>query len=217
MRRRNFQQFAMLLAAFSACIPLCSETAWAADSLPSQAGVQFAAVLPHDSSGKGITDHSNKSGGIQADYTFHIDKWIAASFEYGGTRFTNNFSGPFGSASVQADVKKAELDFLLHIPDHLKRVHAFAVTGVGLFRFSPTSNVNNFVGASPRMRNAGIFGGGADVDISKRIGVRADYRIARYKVPDFNLASLDLKQDGHFSQPSIGVFYRFGGFSLGKK
>ena len=39
----------------------------------------------------------------------------------------------------------------------------------------------------------------------------------RYKVPDFNLVALDLQRDGHFAQPSVGVFYRFGGFALGKQ
>jgi opacity protein-like surface antigen len=217
--KRGFrlQQFIVMLIAFGAWLYWSEPEARAADSfLASQAGVQFAAVMPHDSSGSGISDHANKAGGIAATYTFHIDKWMAAGFDYGQTRFTNNFSGSFGSASVQSNVRQVELDFLVHIPDGLKRVHAFGVAGVGLFHFSPTDNVNNFAGVSSRTRNAGVFGAGADIDVSKRFGIRADYRIARYKVPDFNLASLDLKQDAHFAQPSIGVFYRFGGFALGK-
>jgi opacity protein-like surface antigen len=209
-------KYVVIVSGFGLWIGLHAAIALAEGNLPSQAGVQFAAVLPHDSTGNGITDHSNRTGGIQAAYTFHIDKWMAAGLDFGQTRYTNNFSGNFGSASVQSNVREVELDFLLHIPDHLKRVHAYGVTGVGSFHFSPTNNVNNFAGISSRTRNAGTFGAGADIDISKRIGVRADYRIARFKVPDFNLATLDLQRDGHFAQPSIGVFYRFGGFALGK-
>lgn len=209
-------RFALVLAAFVAVISLEAPIARAEGFMASQAGVQFDAVLPHDSLGNGISDHSNKAGGIQATYTFHMDKWMAAGFEYGKTRYTSTYSGSFGSAAVQSNVNQVELDFLLNVPDHLKRVHAYTVAGVGLFRFSPTDNVNNFAGTSPRSRNTGIFGGGADFDISKRIGIRADYRIARFKVPDFNLGALDLGRDGHFSEPSIGVYYRFGGFALGK-
>src|SRR5262245_30442138 len=131
MRRgTRLHQYAVIMTSLGICFALHAPMARAEDKLPSQAGVQFGAVLPHDSAGNGITDHSNNTGGIQATYTFHMNHWTAAGFEFGQTRYTNNFSGSFGSATVQSNVREVELDFLVHIPDHLKRVHAYGVTGV---------------------------------------------------------------------------------------
>src|SRR5262249_30476729 len=117
MSRGSRLRFAVVLAGFAAVICLQAPTARAEDSLmASQAGVQFAAVLPHDALGNGISVNSNKAGGVEAAYTFHMDKWMAAGFEYGKTRYTSNFSGSFGSAAVQNNVNQVELDFLLTVP-----------------------------------------------------------------------------------------------------
>ena len=81
----------------------------------------------------------------------------------------------------------------------------------------PTSNVNNTAGALAQTRSSLVVGGGADFDISKRFGIRADYRALRFRVPDFQLATLDTNAETHISEPSVGVYFKFSKISIGKK
>ena len=80
----------------------------------------------------------------------------------------------------------------------------------------PTGNANNFAGAASETRSAFIYGGGADFDISKRVGC-ADYRGFKLKSPDFELPELTTNTQTHISEPSIGVYFRFSKVSLGRK
>jgi opacity protein-like surface antigen len=91
------------------------------------------------------------------------------------------------------------------------------VTGFGVLRFSPTDNVNNLFAVTSQSRSAFIYGGGADFDLSKRLGLRADYRGFRLKAPDFRLPELTTIAQTHISEPSIGIYFRFTRVSFGKK
>jgi opacity protein-like surface antigen len=88
---------------------------------------------------------------------------------------------------------------------------------VGALRFKPAENANNIDGAASETRSAFIYGGGADIDISKRVGIRADYRGFKFKAPDFELPELTTNMQTHISEPSIGVYFRFSKVSIDRK
>jgi opacity protein-like surface antigen len=77
--------------------------------------------------------------------------------------------------------------------------------------------MNNLDGAASETRSAFIYGGGADVDLSKRVGIRADYRGFKFKEPDFELPELTTNMQSRISEPSIGVYFRFSKVSFGRK
>jgi len=81
----------------------------------------------------------------------------------------------------------------------------------------PTDNVNNVADAAAQTRSAFVYGGGADIDISKHVGIRAAYRGFKYKAPDFELPELTTDMQTHMGEPSVGVYFRFSGFSFGDK
>ena len=64
-----------------------------------------------------------------------------------------------------------------------------ALAGAGALIFDPT---DKFVvtGADRQTRGTFVYGGGANFDITKNFGVRAEYRGLLYKVPDFGLNNL---------------------------
>jgi opacity protein-like surface antigen len=128
---------------------------------------------------------------------------------FGQSRYSQNYSGAFGAEAVQSNFRQIATDFLLHIPDHSTRIHPYGLVGVGAFRFNPTSNVNNALGAATETRSALVYGGGADFDISKSVGIRAEYRGSRFRMPDFRLNELTTTAEVDISQPSIGVYYKF--------
>ena len=59
-------------------------------------------------------------------------------------------------------------------------------------------------------RAAFVYGAGADVKVTQRIFLRAEYRGLVYNSPTFDLAPLNnLDRLTHRAEPSIGFGYRF--------
>ena len=54
-----------------------------------------------------------------------------------------------------------------------------------------------------------VYGGGADIDLTRRFALRFQYRGLVYKRPDFGLASLKSDATTHTAQPSAGFVIRF--------
>jgi opacity protein-like surface antigen len=214
-------------AAIAACLALNVTNLSAQDNLQSTIGVQFAGLIPSESTGNGIsdplvvgspiTDHATKTGKYSVDYEYQLGKWVGVGAGYGLARYSHHYSGDFGEMSIQSRLREISTDFTLHIPIHINRIHPYAVAGAGLIRFSPASNVNNAAGASAENRYALIYAGGADFEISKRIGVRAEYGGDRYRVPDFQLAQLNMNALTHTNEPSIGVYFKFSNFKRATK
>ena len=76
--------------------------------------------------------------------------------------------------------------------------------------FDPTSEV-----AIPSLRldrqTKGVFvyGGGADINLTRRFALRGEYRGLVYKRPDFVTPSLNTNATAHSAQPSLGFVIRF--------
>jgi opacity protein-like surface antigen len=199
------------------------------DTLQQQLGFHFSGVLPATSTGtvstnfptpltgEPMTDQSTRSGGWQASYSYQFNKWTGAEVGYGKYQFTQNYSTDFGASSVQSDLRQGTADFVFHVPVVLSRIHPYGVVGVGALRFMPTDDVNNVADAATQTRSSLVYGGGADIDISRRVGIRAAYRGFRYKAPDFELPELTTNMQTHMGEPSVGVYFRFSGINFGGK
>jgi opacity protein-like surface antigen len=225
-----FTKSALVLAGLVACGYLHVPAALAEDKTPpQQINFQFGGVIPATVTGDvttnfptpftgtALTDKPTRTGAFLANYSYQLNKWTGVEAGYGLARFTQNYSSDFGPSSVQSNMQEWTGDFVLHIPARTSRIHPYAVTGFGVLRFSPTDNVNNLVDATSQSRSAFVYGGGADFDISKRIGLRADYRGFRLKAPDFGLPELTTIAETHIAEPSIGVYFRFSKVGFGKK
>ena len=184
-------------------------TAMAQEEMRSQVNLQFTGLIPKDSSGNGITDHTTRSGGLLAGYTFNLNRWTAVESDYGYSRNTQTYSGLFGTSALQADVHELMGVFVLRIPAGVRKVRPYALAGAGALRFDPTSNLGNTPGALAQSKGIFVYGGGVNFDVARHMGVRAEYRGLLAKAPDFNLTGLTLGTMNHIAQPSVGVFFRF--------
>ena len=90
----------------------------------------------------------------------------------------------------------------------MRSVRPYVLGGGGALVFDPTEK---FIvsGADRQTRGAFVYGGGANFDLTKKFGVRAEYRGLVYKVPDFGIDRLNLDKFTHLAQPSVGFFVRF--------
>ena len=81
-----------------------------------------------------------------------------------------------------------------------------ALAGAGALIFDP----NNFAGAGTQARAAFVYGGGADINLSKHVFMRAEYRGLVYNSPTYNIPELNgADRVTHRAEPSLGFGYRF--------
>jgi len=191
------------------------EPAMAQEDLRSQVNFQVTALIPKDSSGTdsngdAIMDHSTKSAGFLAGYTFHLNRWAAVEGDYGFSRNTETYTGSFGTSGIEANVHQMTGALLLSLPIKVPRMRPYALAGAGALRFDPTSNLDSTIlGAQAQTKGAFLYGAGVNIDMTRHIGVRGEYRGMLVKVPDFGVATLTLDTTTHLAQPSGGIYFRF--------
>jgi opacity protein-like surface antigen len=183
-------------------------TVFAQVERPSQISIQGTALITKSSNDQIPSNEASKSGGLLVGYSYQFSRWFGAEANYGYTRNTQNFVTFGGPSSIQANFHEVTGALVLHIPVNVRSVRPYVLGGGGALVFDPTEK---FIvsGADRQTRGTFIYGGGANFDITKKFGVRAEYRGLVYKVPDFGLDSLNLDKFTHLAQPSVGFFVRF--------
>jgi hypothetical protein len=120
---------------------------------------------------------------------------------YGYSHNTQNYVGLGGVDSRSHEVSVA---YVLRFP--MRRWTPFVLAGAGGLVFQP----NNVSLADTQARAAGVYGGGADINLSRHVFVRAEYRGLIYNSPTFGLMALSgADRITHRAEPSIGFGYRF--------
>jgi opacity protein-like surface antigen len=187
---------------------LPATTAFAQVEQPSQITVQGTALVTKSSNDQTPSHEATKSGGFLVGYSYQFNRWLGAEGNYGYTRNTQNFVTLGGPSSLEADFHEFTGALVAHIPVTPSRVRPYVLGGGGALVFDPT---DKFVvnGAERQTRGTFVYGGGADFDITRNFGVRAEYRGLVYKVPDFEINSLNVDKFTHLAQPSVGFFVRF--------
>jgi opacity protein-like surface antigen len=82
-----------------------------------------------------------------------------------------------------------------------KRITPFALAGIGALIFDRTNSSADLI-AKPSF----VYGGGADLNITDRFFVRAQYRGQVYESPKLGIAP---ERITHLAQPSVGFGVRF--------
>jgi opacity protein-like surface antigen len=193
--------------AVAASVLLMSMNAFAQE-MRSEISVQGTGFFTKDSDGNGVRNQATETGGFLVGYRYDINRWIAAEGAYGYSRNTQIYSG-LTPARVQANVQQITGAAVLKLPG-FHRVLPFVLGGGGALVFDPTNNAGGaLLGAPLQTRGAFLYGGGADYVFTKHLSLRAEYRGFVYKVPDFNVVSLNPDAWTHVAQPSAGFVFRF--------
>jgi opacity protein-like surface antigen len=144
----------------------------------------------------------------------HLNPWFAVQGDYGYTRNTQNYFDPFfGPTSIQTNIHELTGSAVITAPSRSK-VRPYALAGLGGLFFRPTNSLNNsFIGVGNGVGNqtkpAFVYGGGVDVDLTRFMALRAEYRGFVFKIPDFQIPGLASNNFTHMAQPSVGLVWRF--------
>lgn len=189
---------------------LLTSSSMAQEVLRNEVSVQGTGFLTRDSEENGIRQHTTDSGGLLASYRFHFNRWLAADGSYGYTRNTlQNFTST-GAFNVQANMHQITGALVVTSPRKFFGLSPYALAGAGALTFDPTINPGGFVsGADRQTKAAFVYGGGTDINLTRRFALRLEYRGLVYKRPDFGLASLNSEPTTHTAQPSAGFVIRF--------
>ena len=196
------------LVAVSVGIAISATTALAQVEQHSQVSIQGTALVTKSSNDQIPSNEASKSGGLLVGYSYQFSRWLGAEANYGYTRNSQNFIALGGPSSLQADFHEVTGALVAHIPVNVRSVRPYVLGGGGALVFDPTQKFI-VTGAERQTRGTFVYGGGANFDITKNFGVRAEYRGFVYKVPDFGLDTLNLDKFTHLAQPSVGFFVRF--------
>ncbi len=123
---------------------------------------------------------------------------------YGYSRNTQTYGLPEGALGVNSNQHEVTAAYVYRHP--LRNFTPFAEAGLGSLVFDP----REAPGAATRARLAFVYGAGADVNITRRIFVRAEYRGLVYNSPTFDFAqAIGADRATHRAEPSVGFGYRF--------
>jgi hypothetical protein len=140
---------------------------------------------------------------------------LGAEFNYSYARFTESFGGmPFGPNAattvpfgVQSNVSEYTVGYVAHLPS-LFGVQPFAAVGGGTTAFTPTK-LGGQQGVYERARATYYYDVGVEDQLTRFFGVRAQFRQAFYKAPDFGANYLTINQQTITTEPTVGFYIKF--------
>jgi len=170
----------------------------------SEVSVQAFGSWVKNTTQNGVQQDATNSGGILANYRFFFSKSHGVEVNYGYSLNTQSYGLATGPLGVKANQHEVTAAYVYRHP--FKRFTPFAEAGVGGLVFDPT----DAPGASTQARVAFVYGGGADLNLTQRFFMRAQYRGLVYNSPTFDLtAAAGADRVTHRAEPSIGFGYRF--------
>lgn len=169
----------------------------------SEATVQVLGSFVKDTTDGGVRQSATNSAGVLSTYRFLFNAHHGAEVNYGYSRNTQAYSTAAGSVGAPAHSHEISAAYVYRFP--LKRITPFASAGVGALVFdlkdAPSSNT--------QARAAFVYGAGADINLTKRLFFRAQYRGLVYNSPTFDLAAFGPDRITHRAEPSAGLGFRF--------
>jgi opacity protein-like surface antigen len=153
-----------------------------------------------DTTQDGIHQSSSNSGGVLAGYRYYFDRHNGVEVNYGYTSDTEKYT----LIGVNTNSHEVSAAYVYRMP--MKRWSPFVLAGAGGLIFDP----KNFAGATTQARAAFIYGGGADVNLTDRLFIRAEYRGQVYNSPTYDYVGFNnLDRVTHRAETSVGFGWRF--------
>lgn len=183
---------------------LAALPALAQESGRSEASVQAFGSFVKTTTQDGIRQGATNSGGVLASYRFFFSDHHGVELNYGYSLNTQTFGLPAGPLGVKADQHEVTAAYVYRRP--MRAFTPFVEAGVGGLVFNPSDAPT----ASMQGRAAFVYGAGADINLTSRLFVRAEYRGLVYNSPTFDLtATSGTDRATHRAEPSVGFGYRF--------
>lgn len=192
--KRSFLLISVLLVFALSC--------WADEERRHEVTVQGSGFVGKTTTGSGIQNEPTDSGGFLAGYRSNINNWIAAEADYDFFSNSQKYSSRAGDFRRQTYIHGITGAAVVKLPT-LHKVRTFVLAGGGALVFHP----RNSPGIETQTRGTFVYGGGADVPLTKRVAVRTQYRGFVYRVPDFDQGQLSVDKYTHAAVPSAGLVF----------
>lgn len=184
----------------SVAVPAFSQQETSRQEVSAQAFGSFVKSTTQD----GIENKASHSGGVLGSYRYFFSTHHGVEANYGYTLNTERYGLAAGSTGVRTHSHEISGAYVFRYP--LRKFTPFALAGAGALVFQP----KNVLSANTQTRAAFIYGAGADLNVTHRIFIRAEYRGFVYNSPTYDLSRLSgLDRVTHNAEPSIGFGYRF--------
>jgi outer membrane immunogenic protein len=167
------------------------------------ATVQAFGSFVKSTTDNGVEQKATNSGGILGSYRFFFNDHHGVELNYGYTLNTQNYALAAGTTGVNAYSHEATAAYVLRFPK--RRFTPFVLAGAGALVFDPKDSTF----ANTQARPAFLYGGGADINITNRLFLRAGYRGLLYNSPNFEVPALNVDRLTHRAEPFGGIGYRF--------
>lgn len=176
----------------------------------------FAATRIKESSTDLTTQSLTPSAAVFATFRQNFKPWLGYSVNVGYTHptyhqivtDTTSFTGRTTQSLVPANMFEVSVSYVAekHLTD---RLTTFGEVGGGTVAFAATNGAGDFQRRSNAFRPAGVAGFGIDYQLTRGLGLRAEYRglFIRFPYPDYD-ESVRLKTI--ISEPTLSLTYRFG-------
>jgi opacity protein-like surface antigen len=169
-----------------------------------EVSVQAFGSFVKSTTDKGIENKATNSGGVLGSYRYFFNTHSGVEANYGYSLNTQNYDSTSGVLGVKNYSHEISAAYVFRMP--MRKFTPFVLAGAGGLIFDP----KDFVGASSQARAAFVYGGGADIDLTHHVFLRAEYRGFVYNSPTYDLAGLDgVDRTTHRAEPSVGFGYRW--------
>lgn len=181
-------------------------------------GIAGSGIFNKDSNGTAIVNgqptsvnlHPGNTVGPLITIRYIKSPLLGVEFNYGYARYTDTFT-PYGAqptVGVQQNAAEYTLGYVAHLPRPVFGVSPFVAVGAGTTDFRPTSGGGNQL--LPQARATYYYSIGAEANVlSPHFGLRAQFRQAFFKAPDFETNFLTIQQHTSTLEPGFGFFLRF--------
>ena len=198
MFRKSF--LTMMAGMGCMAVPMFAQT----EDLRMDVAVQASGSFVKSTTQDGVENKATKSGGILASYRYFFSKHHGVEANYGYSLNTQKYFSAAGALGVNTHSHEISGAYVFRMP--MGKITPFGLAGAGALVFDP----KNFTGASTQTRAAFVYGAGADLNLTRHIFMRAEYRGFVYNSPTYDLTAFNrLDRTTHRAEPSIGFGYKF--------
>lgn len=172
-----------------------------------EAGASITGNFLRQSSGNSMSRETGDRAGVGANFRYWFTGRQGLEVSWSSTSLFNNYTTPDSAGGFRTRMNEATASYVLRLPTWSSKIQPFVLAGAGALTFTPNGTPAGF--ASTVAKPTFVYGGGIDAYVTKKLGLRAQYKGFVLADPSFGIANFGTDTTAHMAQPSLGVFWRF--------
>jgi hypothetical protein len=159
-----------------------------------------------------FTQHTGSTLGALITVRYTKSPYVGGEFNYTYSRYTQSFRQPDGTdyaivGGVQNNVSEYSLGYVIHPPHQILGASPFIAVGAGSTAFRPTTGGGQSLNSQARATY--YYAAGLEKELNPHFGIRAQFRQAFFKAPDFGQNFLTIQKQTWTIEPGFGFVIHF--------